>query len=82
MYYELWDFETRNRIGTYQSKDEALALVRDLLATNFPRYPDALALLGYEVDYADAEVVAEGRDLADLARRAAASGPDGHRLTA
>ena len=29
--YELWDFESRNLLGAYETEDEALAIVRVML---------------------------------------------------
>jgi len=80
MHDELWDFESRNRIASYTSKKDALEFVRALLATGTPESHEALALLHDEADYLDAEIVAAGRELVDLAVRAAES--DHRRLTA
>ncbi|MGH2557646.1 MAG: hypothetical protein ACRDJH_01170 [Thermomicrobiales bacterium] len=64
--YELWDRETANQIGSYESRAEAMAIVRDAVRVNGA---DALATvaLGRETEDGDTVVIAAGRDLADLA---------------
>lgn len=47
MHYELWDLETRNLVGEYDTETEALADVRDALAAGWD--PDRLGL-GREFD--------------------------------
>ena len=42
MHYELWEFQSRSLVNTYEAKDEALAMVRLLLASGWN--PDDLAL--------------------------------------
>ncbi len=64
--YELWDRETANQIGSYASRDEAMAIVRDAVRTHGA---DALATvaLGREDEAGDTVVIAAGRALVELA---------------
>lgn len=66
MFYELWDVETGNIIGDFDSEAEALAMVRDLLAANSPDYADALSL-GRTDESGQTTLVAESHALAALA---------------
>jgi len=65
MHYDVWDYESRNQLGSFASKAEALALVRELLAANPPGYAELLSL-GYEDDEGEGAVIAEGQALAQL----------------
>lgn len=67
MSYELWDTETRNLVETFETEDEALAAVRDLVAVNADVYPAALAL-ALEDDAGETTVIARGQQLAARAR--------------
>lgn len=67
MYYELWDLETGNMIGDFDTEAAALAMVRELLAANTPDYAEALAL-GRTGDDGETQLIAEGGALATLAR--------------
>ena len=42
--FDLWDIESGNMIGTFESESEALAIVRDLVAANGTGYAEALDL--------------------------------------
>jgi hypothetical protein len=64
-WYELWDVDTGNIVGTYASEAEALAEVRDLLALNGAAYAADLSL-GRKGDEGG-ELLAEGFELAQLA---------------
>ena len=64
-WYELWDVDAGNIVGTYTSEAEALAEVRGLLAVNGASYADDLSL-GRRHD-AGGELIAEGHALARLA---------------
>ena len=75
MFFELLDVETGNLIATYETEEEALAVVRRAARLNGPSYVDALAL-GYEDDDGEGAQLAAG---SDLLARAYASDPD--RLT-
>ena len=67
MSYELWDTETRNLVETFETEDEALAAVRELVAVNAAVYPAALAL-ALEDDEGETTVIARGQQLAARAR--------------
>lgn len=64
-WYELWDVDTGNIVGTFTSEAEALAEVRGLLAVNGASYAADLSL-GRKQD-SGGELIAEGDDLARLA---------------
>jgi hypothetical protein len=66
MSYELWDIETRNIIGTFESEAQALHATRDLIARNAPAYPDALALV-FEDDQGESSLIVKGPRLASRA---------------
>jgi hypothetical protein len=65
VWYELWDVDSGNIVGTYTSEAEALAEVRGLLAINGPAYTIDLSLGRRQED--GGELVAEGAELAQLA---------------
>jgi hypothetical protein len=67
MLYELLNVETGNLIGTYPTRAEALAVVRELVRLNGLAYVESLAL-GYEDQRGNGEQIAEGAELAALAR--------------
>ena len=69
MFYALWDLESRNLIDEYDTKDEALAAVRDLLDANAPNYIEFLSL-GCTEDNGPTHLIAQGRPLAVMADRA------------
>ncbi len=69
MFYELWDIESGNIVNTYDTKEEALTVVRGLLALNGPEYADALSL-SFEDNDEESTLVAEGPDLAQRAASA------------
>ncbi|MCC6792143.1 MAG: hypothetical protein IT336_10670 [Thermomicrobiales bacterium] len=43
-YYALWDIESGNSLGTYDSEPEVLSLVHSLIDANGPQYAAALDL--------------------------------------
>lgn len=43
-FYALWDLESGNALGTYESQPEALAIVRQLIRANGTEYAHALDL--------------------------------------
>ncbi len=51
-FYEVWDFETRNMIGSFESESEATALLARLLELNGPDSVRELAILRQEPDAA------------------------------
>jgi hypothetical protein len=71
MYYELWDLESGNMIGDYDTEAEALIVVRDIVDANTPSFADLLSL-GCTADDGSFRIVAQGRPLAVMADRAAA----------
>ncbi len=69
MWYELWDFETRNRIGLYPTEEAALAAVRDDIDTH-GRDSDVvttLALFQHDPLMIGGGVIAQGPALVDRA---------------
>lgn len=74
MFYALWDLESGNSLGDFDSEAEVLAVVRDLLDANEPDYAEALSL-GRTNDDGTTTVVADGVALVALAR----SDPDSSR---
>ncbi len=67
-FFELWDVESGNLIGTYETEERALRVVRQALDANGEDYAQALAL-GSEDDDGDSEVIAKGAQLAARASR-------------
>jgi hypothetical protein len=75
--YEIWDVETGNLVGAYDTPNEALTTVNRTLV----RYGEASIrhfALGYEDDDGVTHRLAEGDDLARWAKRAYGS-KHGHR---
>ncbi len=71
-YYDLWDVESGNCIGTFDTQDEALAIVAVLLDANGNDYADDLDL-GYT--HGDQfQPIATGAPLVALALEAARHG--------
>jgi hypothetical protein len=71
MFYALWDLESGNTLGDFDSEGEALAVVREVLTANEPDYAEMLSL-GCTQDDGTFALVAEGAALA-----ARAFGDDG-----
>ena len=69
-FYELWDLDSGNMIGDFDSEAEALAVVHDLVEVNTPSFVDLLSL-GCTSDDGTFRIVAQGRPLAVRADRAA-----------
>jgi hypothetical protein len=65
--YELWQMRTRNLIGTFATKAEALATVRQATDLHGPEFLDTI-FLGHEDDKGHSRMIAEGRKLLELAR--------------
>ena len=65
--YELWNTSSGNRVGEFESQDEALASVRRTLQQHGPSMIDSWAL-GYEDDEGADEVIARGAALVALAQ--------------
>jgi hypothetical protein len=72
MYFELWDLDTGNIIGDFDTEAEALAVVRSLVEVNTPSFVDMISL-GCIEDNGSFRIVARGRPLAARADRAHAS---------
>ena len=68
-FYSLWDIETGNSLGTYETKEEVLTVVRELLLANGQGFADALDL-GYHDQLGRERTVASGAELAKLAETA------------
>lgn len=64
-YYALWDLESGNSLGTYESAPEVLSLIRELIDANGSAYADALDL-STEDAAGNTTHVATGRALLDL----------------
>lgn len=67
MFLALWDLESGNSLGDYDTEVEALVVVRDLLDANEPDYADRLSL-GRTDDEGTTIVVASGSALAARAQ--------------
>jgi hypothetical protein len=70
MFYELWDLESGNMIGDFDTEVEALGVVHDILEANTTSFADLLSL-GCNEDDGSFRIVAQGRPLAVMADRAA-----------
>lgn len=68
MHYELWTVPAGNIVDDFSSEDEALALVREMIASAPPRAADAL-LLTLVRDDGSGVTIATGAALADRAHR-------------
>ena len=67
MYYELWDFESGNIIGSFDTQNEALRIVREVLDTY--GIEEAMHFgLGAEDYNGESRAIAHGAELVDLAR--------------
>lgn len=70
-WFELWDAESASLVGTYDTRDAALAAVLRSLATFGPDAIRSLVLTAEDDSDADPRPIASGQDLIDLARRSA-----------
>jgi hypothetical protein len=68
MIYELWDIETNNLVGDYESQDAALHVIRNAIATHGRDAVRRLALTT-EDDLGETLPVAHGESLIQLALR-------------
>lgn len=68
MIYELWDTESRNVIGEFDSEAEALAAVREAVEENGDESAALFTLIAVHDDGASIGI-AGGARLVDLARR-------------
>jgi hypothetical protein len=65
--YDLWDSQTGNIIATFQTKAEALSVVREALSRHGEDYVESL-LFGQEDSRGRTKPIAEGKELVSLAR--------------
>ncbi|MCC7371749.1 MAG: hypothetical protein IT306_25245 [Chloroflexi bacterium] len=68
MHYELWDFRSRNLLADFDTEQEALTAVNELLAVNDLSMADDLALVWRDGGVGGA--VAEGAALVTLCQQA------------
>lgn len=74
MIYELWDIESGNLVGAFETEVEALAMVREVIDLHELSYADALALVRDD-DRADVETLAVGAALVARAKATHAEQP-------
>lgn len=67
MIYELWDTSSRNLIGTYDTEQAALEIVRQVVKAHGWRAAGRLAL-GQQSKGGRSRLLATGKDLTDRAR--------------
>jgi hypothetical protein len=60
--YELWHVNSGNLLGTFDTEESALDLVRELIASNGPAIADALEL-GVEDEHGDFTHLGTGAEL-------------------
>jgi hypothetical protein len=70
--YDLWDSESGNIIGTFDTKEEALSVVRQALAKHGAEYVETL-LFGQQDSRGQTKAIARGKKLVQIARGAAAA---------
>ena len=68
MYYELWDVETRNLVGEYDTEVEALAFVREVVSVVGEEAASRFALGGQDREGGGA-AIADGAELVQRALR-------------
>lgn len=68
MVYALWDTRTTNLVAAYDNERDALELVLSGIERNGPADTDTL-VLEVEDETGDLVFTAQGRELADLARK-------------
>lgn len=71
--FELWDFETGNAIGEYDSLADALQVIRDAVGRNGEATLDGLALLETDPNGED-RLVAKDRELLPFIQSPTATG--------
>lgn len=67
MIYDLWDSASGNIIGTFDTREQALSVVREALSRHGVAYAEAL-LLGQEDSRGRSKAIAQGKKLVQLAR--------------
>ncbi len=65
--YALWDSRTNNMVGDFDNERDALALVLSAIERNGPEDTDTL-VLNVEAEDGAIRFIAQGRELAELAR--------------
>ena len=78
MHWELWSIDSANLVGTFDTEDEGLAFVRELVGKGWP--PEVLSLM-VEDETVPVEVLPPAMTGEELVRRAA-DAAQGRRLTA
>lgn len=68
MAFEVWDAETANLLGAYETEDDALTVVREALQVHGAAYVKTL-VLGQEDERGDSRTIAAGQALVGLARQ-------------
>ena len=68
--FELWDMDTRNLVGTYETQEAALDIVRKTVRRHGHKHTESLAL-GTEDSRGNVRAVAAGQALTDLGSAAA-----------
>lgn len=66
--YALWDSRTADMVGDFDNEHDALALVLSGIERNGTEDTDTL-LLNVEDEHGDIHFIAQGRELAERARR-------------
>lgn len=79
MHYELWEYRTRSLIRAYDSEAEALATVRELLATGWTADELSLGMEDEDKRVGELSPPLEGPALANRARFAAKTRPAAER---
>ena len=71
MWYELWDSETQNRIGDFDSKEDALRAVLEEVRQYGPGSSAVLSLglLKRDSKHTNDALIAKGRDLVAIAEK-------------
>jgi len=67
MFFEVWDNVSGNVVGTWDTKEEALAVLRGALAEHGPGYVESL-YLGQGNTHGGGKAIADGRALVNLVR--------------
>ncbi|MGH2532251.1 MAG: hypothetical protein ACRDJW_08065 [Thermomicrobiales bacterium] len=68
MAFELWDTETNNLVGNYDTREAALQIVQNAIQAHGVDATARLAL-GYEDRQGRTTLIAQGTDLIELAQR-------------
>lgn len=66
MIYDLWDSESGNVVGTFDTKEDALSVVRQALAKHGSEYVETL-LFGQQDSRGRTKAIARGKKLVQIA---------------